>query len=85
MYRYFRTGHYTAKKLGYDTKLLFYRLAETYKAIEKFEKAMLSVSEYLKRDNSDIKIYKLQAQILIEQKKYKKALVSYDYVFTKYN
>jgi len=69
-----------AEKLGYNTKLLFYRLAETYKVSGKLNKALQSVSEYLERDQSDIKIYKLKAQILILKKQYPQAITAYKYV-----
>jgi len=69
-----------AETLGYKNKLLYYRFAETYKITGELEKAMNAVSHYLKIDANDIKIYKLKAQILVAQKKYEEAIVSYDYV-----
>lgn len=69
-----------AKNLGYRNKLLYYRIAETQKITGAYDAAMLAVARYFEIDSSDIKIYKLKAQILMEQKKYEQALASYDYV-----
>ena len=69
-----------SKNLGYYNKLLYYRIAETQKITGNYDNAMLAVVRYFEIDSNDIKIHKLKAQILMEQKKYEQALASYDYV-----
>lgn len=69
-----------AEKLGYNNKVLYYRIAETQKTIENYNRAMQAVETYFEIDSNDIKIYKIKAQILVNQKKYKEALHSYDFV-----
>lgn len=69
-----------SETLGFKDKLLFYRRAETYLLIDKIEEALLAVEDYFKIDSIDIKIYKLKAQILIQDENFKEALISYRYV-----
>lgn len=69
-----------AKKLGYNNKVIYYRIAETQKVIGNYNKAMEAVDSYFEIDSSDIKIHKIKAQILVNQKKHKEALNSYDFV-----
>lgn len=69
-----------AEKLGYNNKVLYYRIAETQKILGNYNKAMQAVDIYYKLDSNDIKIHKIKAQILVNQEEYKEALKSYDFV-----
>lgn len=69
-----------SETLGYKDKILYYRRADTYFILKKTSEALTAVDSYFEIDSIDIKIYKLKAQILIQDQKYEEALVSYDYV-----
>jgi len=69
-----------AKQKGYVNKVLYYRIAETQKILGNYNEAMLAVESYFEIDSKDIKIHKIKAQILSDQRKYNEAIVSYDFV-----
>lgn len=68
-----------AKKLGFDDKLLYYRTAETYYLWNKYKLALKASSKFLTKDNLDVKIYKLHAQILFELKQFEEAVEFYTF------
>ncbi|MDO6739409.1 lipopolysaccharide assembly protein LapB [Wenyingzhuangia sp. 2_MG-2023] len=69
-----------SKYLGNNNKILQYRISEVYYLSEEYDKALKSITSYLEIDNIDVKAKKLQAQILFNQKQYKKSLDAYSYV-----
>lgn len=69
-----------AEEFGYSDKVIHFRKATVYQVLASYELAMNSVADYFEINDVDVKIYKLKAQILADQKKYKEALISYDYV-----
>lgn len=77
------TDYLKAKKLGFNDKLLNYRMAENYFHWKKFKKALKASLLFLEKDNVDVKIYKLHGQILGELKQFKKAVNSYSFFISK--
>ncbi|NQY09886.1 MAG: hypothetical protein HRT71_10290 [Flavobacteriales bacterium] len=67
-----------SKALGNKSDVLQHRLAEVYFAQNKFGLALQASKEY--KDISDVKIRKLQAQILMKLNRFSEALSNYDYV-----
>lgn len=68
-----------SEKLGNSTLLLQYRKAQTYYSKGDFSEALDASNRYLERNRVDVKIHKLHAQILIQQKSYKEALNYYSF------
>jgi tetratricopeptide (TPR) repeat protein len=68
-----------AEDLGFNDKLLDFRKAETYYKWGKYKLALTASSAYLVKDNIDVKINKLHAQILFELKHFDKAFEHYKF------
>ncbi|WP_432670351.1 tetratricopeptide repeat protein [Flavobacterium sp. SM2513] len=70
-----------SKTLGNTNEVVNYRLAQVHFSIEKYDAALSDITAYLKRNSTDVKGKKVEAQILFKKKAYSKALNSYQYVF----
>ncbi|MEZ4781449.1 MAG: hypothetical protein R2816_07790 [Flavobacteriaceae bacterium] len=68
-----------AGELGFNDKLLDFRKAESYYKWGKHELALTASSAYLEKDQNDVKINKLHAQILFELKHFDKSFDHYKF------
>lgn len=73
------TDYLKSEKLGNSKIQLQYRKAQTYYSQRDFSKALESSNLYLAKNSSDVKINKLQAQILTQLGAYDKAIKYYDF------
>lgn len=69
-----------SKSLGNNSKLLFFRMAETYYKKEDYEYALDKITNCVAIDVTDVKSQKLKAQILFKLKRYKETMLAYTYV-----
>ncbi|WP_405293242.1 tetratricopeptide repeat protein [Algibacter sp. Ld11] len=69
----------SSEKLGNSNTLLHYRKAQAYYQNNQLNKALISSNFHLEKDSVDVKINKLHAQILVQLKKYNRALKYYGY------
>jgi len=69
-----------SKSLGNHSKLLFFRMAETYYKNNNYEYALDKITDCLAIDADDVKSLKLKAQVLFKLKRYKETMLAYTYV-----
>ncbi|PHS06507.1 MAG: hypothetical protein COA88_10590 [Kordia sp.] len=69
-----------SKSLGNYSKLLFFRMAETYYKKNDYEYALDKITSSITIDAGDVKSLKLKAQILFKLKRYKETMLAYTYV-----
>ena len=67
-----------SEKLGYTNKLILFRKAETYYKQSNYFLAIKASNLYLKKDSLDVKIHKIQAQILVGLNQFPNALNQYE-------
>jgi len=66
--------------LGNHSKLLFFRMAETYYKNNNYEYALDKITSCIAIDAVDVKSLKLRAQILFKLKRYQETMFAYTYV-----
>jgi len=69
-----------SKSLGNHSKLLFFRMAETYYKNDEYEYAFDKITSCVAIDAGDVKSLKLKAQILFKLKRYQETMLAYTYV-----
>lgn len=71
-----------AQNLGFEDKIIAYRLAEIYLELALFESGLVCTERYMVNNPLDIKVYKLRAQLFFQLQQYDKAIAAYTYVLT---
>lgn len=69
-----------AKALGFQEKILHYRMAETYLELYLFKSGLICTQQYLTQDSVDVKIHKLRGELFQKSRAYDKAITSFEYV-----
>ena len=69
-----------SKSLGNYSKLLFFRMAETYYKNKDYEYALDKITRCVAIDADDVKSLKLKSQILFKLKRYEETMLAYTYV-----
>lgn len=69
-----------AQELGFQKKILYYRMAETYLELYLFRSGLICTQQYLAQDSLDVKIHKLRGELFYKSRNYDQAIYSYEYV-----
>lgn len=69
-----------AQQLGLEDKVLYYRIAETYLALELPQSGLLYTQYYLQQDALDVKIHHLRGELFFRAKAYEKAITAFRFV-----
>ena len=69
-----------AQELGFQKKILYYRMAETYLELYLFRSGLICTQQYLAQDSLDVKIHKLRGELFYKSRAYDDAIYSFEYV-----
>lgn len=69
-----------AQELGFQEKILYYRMAETYLELYLFKSGLICTQQYLAQDSLDVKIHKLRGELFYKSRAYDDAIYSFEYV-----
>jgi tetratricopeptide (TPR) repeat protein len=69
-----------AQALGFQKKILYYRMAETYLELYLFRSGLICTQQYLAQDSLDVKIHKLRGELFYKSRAYDDAIYSFEYV-----
>ena len=69
-----------AQELGFQKKILYFRMAETYLELYLFRSGLICTQQYLAQDSLDVKIHKLRGELFYKSRAYDDAIYSFEYV-----